>query len=1369
MLTSRIEDALSSSLKDLTFFRNSCELIPPLEALRCAIEAKVHPAEKIDYVLNVKIHKQDKSVIKSCSEEQYMRDQYLSKKAPELLEILRLKHPGKIVTALLQYQDTAKGKNNWYVNLLLAQNYLILEERNYEQAIACIYSLFDEQYLDFSNHNAKEITRLIKTIAFFNKEKAGELLRIQFLKEARQKNRKYIDVKHILFALKEMNLFDEEIEIELIELLVNELFELYKTINRWIDFQYEYNFDTITVALLYLAQHVTPKNRKRLMNVLLGQYSFDLIQGIGEIRLQLVFEVLVKHDCFNHFPPAKLDEILNGIALNEKYCSRDSSNHLKQLIARLEQLINAIKDAVSRHAVERTLAKCYLNLINIESDNASLIIEKIPLEQLKILFVLELETREPRFAVVLHIVRTFLNKKSFDEKHQYAWIEYCRRHITHYEKISQNYRKLLTQCAIDHIAMASDSNKLSLRSILCSQYKFELSLSKDVTEIAQNCFDELLKEIFCFNIHDFQALIKVVALHSTERRIDHLNKIKNHINEPAALQITEQALLKCNQALMDAKLKNYEHLIQSKSSYSDIPSDILKALILLELESKNPRLQVICKMTCYILPVTDEKLESALIKYAETHIFNGNLKSPLCFWQDMRQLIDALIVISINPRVTEAKRNILMGLLCKNYLLLTQSHSAFHVFVYRENNLFDQFFKLDCFNEMAFENFKILIDTIAKCDQREHLHRLERIKQVVSGERLNFINYALMTCYLSQSEQSKYEDFHNPYSESFVELGRHISFTEQAIRISNEIKFDEKYSPDILRTLAKRERCPKDLVFHLLDKCYKLGNLDAMLDIAERFEKEEEIDDVIKCNKIAVVDAIKTSNLPVLKRGMIQLFALLVKQGAGFKSAQLAVIKETIFLVYRFVYENSKITDESKFEFLNVLSIYLVKTRRFIDLSELFGLMRKDYLSNKTFLDLACDYFNGSTKQKEYLELRENLVTTRMKLSAVKALSEAKDFSMTNLLQEVIKRFPAFAKTNLLLNEVKDTLDYCVSSVISRGFIDSNSIKLLFSSEFEKSELIAEMLQNSIKKTLAAHNHFSLLFETYFHMFQSNKFKNKNEIAESIVEVISKIKDVGKYKYQFLQIAMDPSLAESVKVKLNKCSEKFYSTNNTNKMHAKEFARILHLPAIVFLINRKMNSKFGVRNNPGYDYLCMLLLILTKGRETPEFKEMINAAEIRIRKLPEHVSNKYMELIRKAPTNLVNVHMYFHRNVARDHLAHGVFLDGMQRALGFKDKIEWREWLKIIESINAPKTDVREEPSAPEESKAEKSDQPITPRVVAEIVKMPMPAPSAPPLEAEPVSLAANPGAMFYHGAGKLPAPSGGGAEKTKASLLAPA
>ncbi len=1185
MTISRIDNPKSIDFRTCSFTEfkaNAHQYSSTLNLLREAIESTVDSFYKADYVLNEIMRKKSSEEISTQLSAQYAFDEIMHKKSsalssngdqkpqnltpekpknlspeeistfipPELDEILKLDHPRKIVTRLLQYQDTAKGENNWYVNLLLAENYVKLE--SYDIAIECIITLFDDN-LYFKFHHT--ITKLIIDIAQFNKDKARVLLKAQYEKGIAQKNTSYDDIKYIVHGLQIVDLFDEKLEKDLLTLLNKELDLNYRESDRLDKKEallcYEVSkSNSIMVALLCLAPKISDANRQQLLDLLFKEYHLELkfggaFGGAAEINYQLIFEQLVKSDYFNKMPVEKLEELLNTF-VNQYHDIQVRRRYSKTILFRLDQLKVIIKEPAHLYAVQLALAKCNLDdlyideksgaekvsfkLENIPVNQLSFFyskLENIPLDQLRLFFSVEVESKNPRFYLILSITYVLRSRHGFfDEKQQKALLKYYNQIFRDkdYYELKINDRKIVMESIIDILSILTESNQVIMTGILGEQYLNELRMSP---EISQNIFSVLVKR----------------------------------------------------NAFKDIDLKFFPHFV----------------------------------------------------------------------------------------------------------------------------------------------------NTIALLPTESRIAHLNQIKKMVTSDRINIVNLAILNCYA------------NCYG-TLTDL----STIEKAIEISKEVEFD---SPDILKNLAKKIEFRKpDVAIEFLLRCHKLGDFDALLDIALIYEKEEKITDVINYYKLSITEAVKTSNWSLLKRGMSQLFTLLASQGGGFKTAEKEAVREIILLGYKTVFEDQIKDNSSKIDFLNLLCQCLIKTRRFIDLSELIGILHKDYVLDYKFLELACGYFpETSEKYKEYDCLRKNMLAMRMKLQALKTLSISKSYTITNLLLDIIEKFSesikfiADAKDSPLFNEVKQILEECVSAVIAHGSVDSKAFDLLFSNEIEKLGPLAKILQKSIEKILVDGKYYTLLFQLYFQMYQTDKFENKNEIAKHIIDVISmvqyfdgisKINFLHIFKYPFLRLAMDPSLEEDVKSNLKKFSREFYLVSNADKSHAKEFVRISHLPAITFLINRK----YWVGNNPGYDYLCALLLILTKGCETPELKDTINKAKSRIQNLREPVRKKYVELIQTAPVHLDNVHAYLRRNVTKKDAMHDVFLQGMQQALGLKDKIVWVEWLQLIDSINAPsKSDIKITPSAPEESKIEKSvTKPLTTDDVTESIKIPALSPSAPPMDEAP-------------------------------------
>ncbi|MHB1947094.1 MAG: hypothetical protein ACYCQI_03135 [Gammaproteobacteria bacterium] len=1260
-----------------------------LNLLRQAIEAKVDSAEKVDYLLNEVLHDPRKwQGQENLSSEQKHKKRIddLSSRAPELAEFLKLDHPRKIVTALLQYQAESKGKNNWYVNLLLAEYYLKLEskEESFEKAIVCISTLFDDNYFTFRSLNAEFIKNLILDIFKFNKDKARELLKVQLMKEVNHHTTRYKDVKHIVRALQAIDGFDENIEKEFLTFLNQES-------KLFLD---HYDNDAMMIALLSLATKVREPNRQQLLDLLFEQFRTELtLANREEISYPLILEELVKADYFNKVSTDKLDDLLNVILDKHVAYTRFYS---KNLIAKLEEIKKFVKETKRLYSIERALAKCYLDLIPDQPDKAAIKIAEIPLDQLKILFLVELESKQPRFSVIAGMVNIFLSKKSFAEEQKNALLKYSY-HIIHweYKNLNQNDRNILMKFLIDLLLIETDNNKRNtILSNLANQYLQELQISKDISEISQKIFDLLdgfggFGGSDCMDFESFSLVINTIALHATTSRIIHLAKIKNHVKDPAYLQLVAQVLLKSCQDLINSSVEGSEI-----KSTLQIPIDQSEPLFFLELKSERPRFALILFYTANLLYKKwfNEPQQIALIKCYQ-HILDHNYKS--LSYHDRNSLM--LSLFEIIPVATPSNRKPFMALLGRQYAHELSIKGS-------TQRCFAELVRIGCFNEMPIETFKEIINSNTCQPIETHIEQLNQLKKIITDRRIDLVNQALVICYANLPD---------------------LASIEKAIAISKEVKLD---TPDVLRKLAKKiEPHKTEVAIELLLKCHEQGDIDALLDVASIYEKNEKIPKVIEYYKLCITDAVTTSSLSTLTRGVGQLFALLATQGGGFPAATLTEIKQTILLAYQFVFENSVANDSCKFDFLNLFFQYLMKTKPLnIDLSELFAILHKDNTANIGFLNLACSYFPASSeKYKEYYELRINLLSSRMKLQSLKILSESKGFEIANLLHFVINKFFALAKTDPLFNETQEVLESCVAATVLKGNIDANAFKLLFSSEIENLGDLTEIIQNSFKKTLHVHKNYALLFEMYYYMLQFDKYKNKNDIANCIIEVIAKMPDVRKYKNPFLHLALDRRLHEGLKSELRKYSNLVYPADNADKMLAKEFVRVSHLPAIAFLINRKS----WVGNNPGYDYLCVIFLILTKHQKPPELKATIEKAQLRIQNLPRNVRKQYNELIENAPVNLVNVHLHLRLVTKNNDMRDGI-LQGMRQALGLQDKIVWNEWLQIIDTINAPKIDVK--PNAPvlEESKA-----------IAVV-------PSAPPLDEEAPKLATTSSAMFYHSPG---------------------
>lgn len=928
-------------------------------------------------------------------------------------------------------------------------------------------------------------------------------------------------------------------------------------------------------------------------------------------------------------------------------------------------------------------------------------------EQLK----LELVAQGLRLTQVNYITRAFRSLDVFDEKAQQTLLPYYQHLQSTIDRKTSDYDCNFLRISLVYLSKFIATDKQTqLQELLFKQYELDLRLRKTYEISFQLLFDELVKSNYFKTIStdNLQILLNTI---SEDHSFEQCQKLKEVIVDPSHLKMIEHVFAKMH-------LRNYYF-------EPNISTELLKIMLGIAVMS-DPGLNRVIEVVSALQSKQcfNESMQHDLLLYYKNQVNKYYENTALT-----KALIDA------KSWVSESERPLLLNLIYETYFCrLTKeidrfysshaSSSSYDSLVSHLEEIFAELIKNDYFNKMPEQDFERLVKSIAE-KQKEYvkldvvvsnclISQLETLQKTKDASRLNIVNKALLQVHLN------------------IETLPHI---EKAIKLANEVKQEAKEYSVCMKYLADKIQTHKPAVaVEILLKLAK-DDIDSLFKAAMISEKLQ-ISQAIELYGVAIKNAIKTKDTNVIGRNAIgamrKLFQLLTAKDAALEETQIAKIKESIMFGFKAIFQDPSLLANNGHLCKNLVLGYLTKSRPFVDFSELFDLLHSEFGFDKWFQDLACEYFpKESPKYIEYNSLREKAEFSLYKieqLSSLEVSSSKTDYpSIAKLisgLKEIFSDYLTSQNVKLFqqsdfFHRVKKPLGACINKIIEKNkeyekMDVSSNFPLIFSSEVDNlgvlGDVFRELYENSYSQGIRfGYEYWSCRFQFYYYMYHSVKDKNTSGVIRivsyinlAMEEMLKLIK--LKYEYRFTSFNVEKDIYKYInlitELSMNDIFEKTAKSLITNlnyelcsnleekedKQRAKEFARHSHLPAIAYLINRKwirakVHQKL-VKENPGFDYLCVVMMILMKEPKVKPNQKILEAykkAEQRIQELTIKYGKKYLSLIEAAPKDCKNVHVYLAENVSETDALYKHFNNGMKQALGFDGKdAEWLAWKNFL-------------------------------------------------------------------------------------------
>ncbi len=982
------------------------------------------------------------------------------------------------------------------------------------------------------------------------------------------------------------------------------------------------------MELIKLIPLVTESNKKMFENVLLEKYQLELMRmPHDETWAQSTFNELVKLDLFDNVSIQDFNKFLT-ITVDQHVKHEMTGRPSKGFINYLDQLQSFIKDPTRQSLVARALINCYTCFTNMGLIEKTIHLSSVSQEELNEILS-KLKSSDSNDNVFINSIRVLQNKNHFDEIIQSELLSFYHSLFDQaYLQFDRKFRNNLMKALISLIPLVTDANQMKLMNLIYKQHNLELTLP-DAIDINESAFNELIKADY-FNkvpVEELAVSLKTITQerHIPERflknYINQFEKLKNNIKGEARCDAINKALLYCYNVSTGSEYLEKSILLAKELKMDKTESSRVYRVLSEKAKNYQPNLVGEFLLKCHEMGDHDA-LNEAISYSAKKDKINDVIKYSKIAVIDATKTSDWSVIIRVIDRLIP---------------LLAEQGGGF---------------KREQLNEIKSITLLAYQSVFNKTGDIE-----VRYENLSGGIVTGHIKFSM-----------------------FMLLFNHLNKTKMFVDLSE--------------------------LFNIMHPKY-YQNVD-FINLAIDYLPFK---DAIQFCKITINKAEKVSDLLTIFRVVDKLFPRLTELGSGFSQEELNEIKSLIIFAYQSIFNETKdifVFDEYGFNRINrsrdvkkeLLNLFLGnfnKTRSIFmfNLSELFDALYSKFGFDKNFINLALSYFpKNSEKYNKYDLLNRELNEIEMSFQSIMEVSKNECyFDFYKLFQLLIEKFSKYTKyfNDPRFNSRFGSEICAIKNVAARIAYSCYHLNSLFSPEVEKLGFLSQELQEIVKDNLQRHSSWDML-RFYYEMYKSKNYTKKEKIDCLIFELSKDVtinsSSVGQInKHILLELSMDPQLEEASKSLLskdnNEYQKRYYSTSNKEGkiFCAKQLVHTSHLPAIAFLINSQ--GWFGKKH--GFDYLCLLMMVLCKGLEgkhDPEMEKARNKAKDRINKLPLKYRERYIELIQNAPVKVRNAHAYLWQNMKVSGEMQDVFLHGMKQALGF-EQFGWEEWKKTLENMVA--------------------------------------------------------------------------------------